>query len=320
MEGKQQTGLGRQFVVFTIGSQEFGVEIAEVREVIRLTAVTRLPDMAPHVRGVITLRGRVVTVIDLATRLDLPNKPADEDTRIIIIEHARNSIGMIVDSAKEVLRIPSDLIQPPPPILTNRINSRYIQGVGLLDQRLLILLNLAQILEDQDLRGVPPTVPATVPAAVPPEPPLEPDPAPQPGEPETAAEVTPGLAAPLPPALASESIQPARTPPPTAPPHQPPPAPCDEPSALPDLPPTPPDVPPEQCFITHDGQPLKNLLELLGYVCRLDEATFRQFVNADKNDFRTWIAHVVQDQVLADKLQGLTAKDDLIQALQDRLS
>ena len=145
----------QQLVVFKIAGEEFGVNINKVKEIIRWEEVTRIPNTASHIKGVINLRGNIIVVNDLAMKLGLPSKPVDDDTRILVVEVAKNTIGMIVDSATEVMRLSGEKIREAPSMITTNINHNYIEGVGLLDEkRLLTLLDLAKVLESTDYEQI----------------------------------------------------------------------------------------------------------------------------------------------------------------------
>jgi purine-binding chemotaxis protein CheW len=142
----------QQLVVFKVADEEFGVDINEVKEIIRWEEVTRIPNAAPYIKGVINLRGNILVVNDLAMKLGLPSKKVDDDTRILVVEVGdNNTVGMVVDSATEVLRLSGDKIRAAPSMVTSNIDSNYIEGVGLLDEkRLLTLLDLSKVLESED--------------------------------------------------------------------------------------------------------------------------------------------------------------------------
>ena len=153
---KKQVGMHeRQLVIFKIAEEEFGVDINKVKEIIRWEEVTRIPNTASHIKGVINLRGNIIVVNDLAMKLGLPSKPVDDDTRILVVEVAKNTIGMIVDSATEVMRLSGEKIREAPSMITTNINHNYIEGVGLLNEkRLLTLLDLAKVLESTDYEQI----------------------------------------------------------------------------------------------------------------------------------------------------------------------
>src|SRR5512138_18050 len=94
-----------QLVVFTIGEEEFGVDISQVREIVRLVQITCLPKAPVFIEGVVNLRGQVLAVIDLSKRLGIGSKQRGENTRIIVVEVGETTVGMIVDSVSEVLRL-----------------------------------------------------------------------------------------------------------------------------------------------------------------------------------------------------------------------
>lgn len=146
----------KQLVVFKVGNEEFGVDINEVREINRWEAVTRIPNSAAYIKGVINLRGNIIVVTDLAMKLGMPSKEVDDDTRILVVELENNeTVGMVVDSATEVLRISGEKIRDAPNMITSNIDANYIEGVGLLDnKRLLTLLDLAKVLESEDYEKI----------------------------------------------------------------------------------------------------------------------------------------------------------------------
>ena len=159
---KQDTEVGRsaaqsgtgdnellQLVSFKIGGEEFGVDILRVQEINRMMDVTKIPNAPSFVDGVINLRGKVIPVIDLRSRLGMERKERDTNTRIVVIEVHRRIVGFVVDSVSEVLRIPRSVTEPPPSI-TGGVNEDYITAVGKLEDRLLILLDLERILRPDE--------------------------------------------------------------------------------------------------------------------------------------------------------------------------
>ncbi len=134
-----------QLVTFRLGNEEFSLDILRVQEIIRHMDLTRVPRTPEFVEGVINLRGRVIPVLDLRKRFGLPADERTNDTRIIVVDVDDRTVGLKVDAVSEVLRLPSDTVEPPPAIVTGT-ESEYIKGVGKLDGRLLILLDVAKIL------------------------------------------------------------------------------------------------------------------------------------------------------------------------------
>jgi purine-binding chemotaxis protein CheW len=139
-----------QLVTFSTGDEEFGVDILRVQEIIRTMAITKVPKSPEFVEGVINLRGKVIPIIDLRRRFGLQSKEHDKHTRIIVIEINTMIVGFVVDSVSEVLRIPASTVEPPPPVVAG-LESEYISGVGKLEDRLLILLDLDRLLSRADI-------------------------------------------------------------------------------------------------------------------------------------------------------------------------
>jgi purine-binding chemotaxis protein CheW len=139
----------KQFIGFMVGGEEYGLELLRVREVIRIREITWLPRAPSFVKGVINLRGDVIPIIDLRDKFGLPPRPADADTRIVVVEVEAKLIGMVVDSASQVVRIPAAQIDPPP-LQLGGLAQEYITGVGKLDGRLVTMLNVDRILSGEE--------------------------------------------------------------------------------------------------------------------------------------------------------------------------
>ena len=142
-----------QLVTFSIGEEEFGVDILKVQEIIRTMEITKVPRAQDFVEGVINLRGKVIPIIDLRRRFGFTSKEHDKHTRIIVIEINNMIVGFVVDSVSEVLRIPAATVEPPPPVVAG-VESEYISGVGKLEDRLLILLDLDKLLSNEDMEAL----------------------------------------------------------------------------------------------------------------------------------------------------------------------
>ena len=142
-----------QLVIFKIGNEEFGVDILIVHEINKMTQITKVPNAPDYVEGVINLRGRVIPVIDFRTKLGLLRKEHDKDTRIIVVEIEGRTIGFIVDAVSEVLRIPANVFEAPPELVSG-IDSDFISSVGKLDDRLLILIDLNKMLSANEKKEI----------------------------------------------------------------------------------------------------------------------------------------------------------------------
>ena len=143
----------RQLVVFGIADEEFGVDIIQVQEIVRLQEITKVPNAPAFVEGIINLRGRVIPLVDLRKRFNFSQKEHDDDSRIIVTTIEENLIGIIVDSVAEVLRIEEEAIEPAPPIVAG-VGREYLEGVGKIDNRLIVLLELEQILSSAEKEAV----------------------------------------------------------------------------------------------------------------------------------------------------------------------
>jgi len=134
-----------QLVSFMISNEEFGVSILFVQEINRMLQITKVPNAPNFVDGVVNLRGRVIPVIDLRTKLGIERKEHDKNTRIVVVEVGGKNAGFIVDAVKEVLRIPESITEAPPEIVTG-INSEFITAVAKLEDRLITIIDLEKIL------------------------------------------------------------------------------------------------------------------------------------------------------------------------------
>jgi len=128
-------------VTFQLGREEYGVEIAAVQEIIRATDITPVPGAPSHVRGVINLRGKIIPVVDLRRRFALAAVEASESQRIIVIELGEKRIGMLVDSVSQVIKVPAGVVEEMPEEATC-VAENFIKGVGKLENRLIIILDL----------------------------------------------------------------------------------------------------------------------------------------------------------------------------------
>jgi purine-binding chemotaxis protein CheW len=138
-----------QLVGFSVGNEDFGVDILKVHEINRIMSITEIPNSPSFVEGVINLRGQVIPIINLRTRLKMPKIEYDAKTRIIVVEIGQKTVGFIVDNVTEVLRIPKSTMERPPELVTD-IDTDYINSVCKLEDRLLILLDLDKVLSVEE--------------------------------------------------------------------------------------------------------------------------------------------------------------------------
>jgi purine-binding chemotaxis protein CheW len=138
-----------QIVSFRLANEEYGVDIMRAQEIIMPGQITRVPEVPDYICGLINLRGHVIPIVDLRKRFGLNAKPNDEHTRIIVVNVASKTIGIVVDAVTEVLRINAGQIEPPPSSVSG-IDHDYIRGLVKLEDKLLILLNIERILSRRD--------------------------------------------------------------------------------------------------------------------------------------------------------------------------
>jgi purine-binding chemotaxis protein CheW len=137
-----------QLVVFKLAREDYGLPISKVQEINRMVAITKLPHTPDFMEGIINLRGRVIPVIDLRKRFGMGSHEYKEDTRIMVTDIAGQTVGLIVDAVHEVVKMPLDFIEPPPPSFV--LDAEFVQGIGKLEDRLVILLNIDRIITLQE--------------------------------------------------------------------------------------------------------------------------------------------------------------------------
>ena len=137
-------------VGFRIGNEIFGVPIALVHEIVRVPDITSVPDSPGYVQGVINLRGRIVSVVDLRRRFGQKEIKPSKKNRILVAEAEGKLVGLVVDSASEVMKIPENEIELPP--VFDQSENNYVTGLGKLNGKLVILIDLNKILQKGELR------------------------------------------------------------------------------------------------------------------------------------------------------------------------
>jgi purine-binding chemotaxis protein CheW len=140
----------RQLVVFDLNEEAYGVDISQVREIIRMQEITRVPRAPEFIEGVINLRGKVIPVVDLRARFTMPSVERTEEHRICVVDVDGEDIGMVVDAVTEVSRVPSSSIEPPSSVITTD-DSEYLTGIVKTDDKLIILLDIAKVISDTEI-------------------------------------------------------------------------------------------------------------------------------------------------------------------------
>ena len=140
-----------QYVVFTVKSQEFAFQAIRVREIVSILEPTQVPNAPPYVDGIVNLRGQLATVINFRKKFGFEAKEHDEDTRTIVVEQDDFPIGILVDAVEEVIKIQDTEVQKLPESTSTSVSEEYITGVGLMENRLIILLNVDKVLTKSEL-------------------------------------------------------------------------------------------------------------------------------------------------------------------------
>ncbi len=144
---KKQAEDTQRWVSFRMGRELYAVNVMCVREVLTLMEFAKVAGAPPFVLGIVNLRGNVVTVIDTHKRFNLPPEPVSDETRVVIIESDKTTIGMLVDEVRDVVDVPQNLIQPPPQLQGEAAN-QYIGGLVHLNDKIYILVDVEKLLQD----------------------------------------------------------------------------------------------------------------------------------------------------------------------------
>jgi len=142
-----------KFLTFTVGKEDYGLEIYHVTEIIGIQKITEVPDMPDYVKGVINLRGKVIPIMDVRKRFKFEERAYDDRTCIIVVNINDTSLGLVVDTVKEVSDIPEKDIQPPPEIAEGN-RQFFIRGLGKIEDDVKILLDAEKLLSKNDLSKV----------------------------------------------------------------------------------------------------------------------------------------------------------------------
>jgi purine-binding chemotaxis protein CheW len=156
MELKGQVGIApdvKQLISFTLGAEEYGLELLRVKEVIRMRQITWLPKAPSCIKGIINLRGDVIPIVDLRDRFGLESAEQTALTRVIVVEVEGRPVGMVVDSASQVVRLPADQIDPPPPMV-GKTAEGFITGVGKMEGKLILTIDSDRILSSEEMNQI----------------------------------------------------------------------------------------------------------------------------------------------------------------------
>lgn len=148
-------GESNQFLTFTLQDEEYGIEILKVQEIKGFSKITPIPNAPHYVKGVMNLRGTVVPIIDLRTRFSMAEKECDQFTVIIVVNLGAKVVGLVVDTVSDVLDIPRAQVEPTPE-LTGGVDTSCITGMGKVDEKLVLLLDIARLVGVEDLSELEP--------------------------------------------------------------------------------------------------------------------------------------------------------------------
>jgi len=145
-EVKEEEEEQLQLLTFQLGGEEYALNIMDIKEIIRPKEATEVPKTADYIMGIFSLRGTIIPVFDVSLRLGLPQGERGPQNRIVVVKSQEHFFGLHVDNVVQVLDIPLSKIEPPPEILGG-VEGEFLRGIGKIDDRLIILLNLGRILK-----------------------------------------------------------------------------------------------------------------------------------------------------------------------------
>ena len=138
-----------KFLTFQLGKEDYGIEIKHVTEIVGIQKITDVPDMPDFIRGVINLRGQVIPVMDVRLRFKMEPREYDDRTCVVVVNIKGTAIGLVVDTVNEVADISAEQISPPPKVNTDE--SRYILGMGKINNEVKILLEVDKLIYQEEL-------------------------------------------------------------------------------------------------------------------------------------------------------------------------
>ena len=141
---------GQEFLAFTLGKEEYGLDILKVQEIRGYETVTRVANAPEFVKGVVNLRGTIVPIVDMRIRFKLGEPTYDQFTVVIILNISGRVVGMVVDSVSDVITLTQEQVKPAPD-MGSALNSNYLIGLGTLDERMLILIDIDRLMSSPDM-------------------------------------------------------------------------------------------------------------------------------------------------------------------------
>jgi purine-binding chemotaxis protein CheW len=148
--GEKNESTGNEFLAFTLGKEEYGIDILKVQEIRGYEAVTRIANAPEFIKGVVNLRGIIVPIVDMRIKFNLGEPTYDQFTVVIILNISGRVVGMVVDSVSDVITLSMDQVKPAPEMGTT-FDSDYLIGLGTLDERMLILVDIDKLMSSADM-------------------------------------------------------------------------------------------------------------------------------------------------------------------------
>jgi purine-binding chemotaxis protein CheW len=146
------TGVGELHVVFKVAETEYALRASDVMHMESFSGATQVPGTAPYVAGLVQIRGRVVPVVDVRARFGLPPASLTIDSRVVVAQDKDRTVGLLVDSAREVLRIPLEEFKPPPEVVS-RDTQGFVKAVAQAKERLVMLLDFGKVIGEVEAHG-----------------------------------------------------------------------------------------------------------------------------------------------------------------------
>jgi len=140
-----------EFLTFTLGAEEYGIEILKVQEIRGYEKPTTIANAPPFIKGVINLRGIIVPIIDMRIKFQLSSAAYDQFTVVIVLNVAGRVVGMVVDSVSDVIALSAEQIRPAPEFASTKFDATFITGLGALDARMLILMDIEKLMSSADM-------------------------------------------------------------------------------------------------------------------------------------------------------------------------
>lgn len=153
LEDEEEDTITNMYLTFQLGSEDYGIGIAHVTEIVGMQNITEVPDMPPYVKGVVNLRGQVIPVIDVRLRFHMQPRDYDERTCIVVVSLSKVQLGLIVDTVNEVRTIDDAQISPPPRV-ASAASARYIKGMGKVGDEVKILLDARKLLFEEEIAAL----------------------------------------------------------------------------------------------------------------------------------------------------------------------